>query len=180
VPNKIARIVPYVFVAGLLCLATPPPAAADDIMTLKDALGNIVGQTVVPEAGEDPTVTYLTPFPGDPAQLGNETALLEPPGGLTTFSDVFGVVATGNGFVLGFQSDSETVDAQFGPFAPNQLLETDAPFDATMYLDPALQRQGFTATFQSVDPTPEPTSLALMGMAGLGLSIYARMRRKNR
>jgi hypothetical protein len=178
VPNKIARILPYVFVVGLLCLATSP-AAADDIMTLRDALGHTVGQTVVPEAGEDPTIIYLTPFPGDPAQFGNETALIEPPGGLTTFSDVFGVVSTGSGFVLGMQSDTETVDAQFGPFAPNQLPETDAPFDATRYLDPALQARGFTATFQSVD-TPEPTSLALMGIAGVGLSVYARMRRKKR
>jgi hypothetical protein len=149
-----------------------------DSLTVYDPTGAVFAQVSVAEDVEDPNTIYFISnldFPDlvDPTQLGNATGVFEPDGSL---SDVFGLISSpvAEGLCLAFSSDSETVPAAFVGAGSSVFQERDHQgiFDATMYLNPDLQAQGYTATFVSDSEVPEPTTLTIWSMLGaLGISV---------
>jgi PEP-CTERM motif len=116
----------------------------------------------------------------DPNQWGNYTSVLKSPTNLT-MSDAFGVASRGSEFLLFFLSDTSTEPCPYPP-GPNTVFEQLLPsgryggiFDATMYLSPDLQSQGWTASFESGMPVPEPATVLLMG-SGIGALILLKRR----
>jgi PEP-CTERM motif len=108
----------------------------------------------------------------DPNQWGNYTSVLKAPD-YQVMSDAFGAIYRGTDLLLFFQSDTSTEPCPF-PLGPNIVFETLQPtgryggiFDATMYLSPDLQAQGWTADFESGMSVPEPATVILMG-SGIG------------
>lgn len=153
------------------------PTTVSDSLTVFDPTGAIFAQVIVTEANEDPNQTYFINIPNliDPNQFGNPTSLIETNG---QHSDIFGVANTNGGLFLGFNSDSETVPAPFGP-GPIVLNEPPGGItvSATQYLNPALQEQGFTAQFFSDgDKVPEPATLLLVGTGLAGIAVRRRKR----
>lgn len=154
--------------------STSASAQVSDTLTVFDPLGNIVASASITEALEDAGTIVVVPIGIDAAQFGNATNLVELNG---NFSDIFGICTCGpNGaLALGIASDTETQGVNFGSF-PRTFPEGNGVFSATLYLDPALQAQGFTATFTSDPSVPEPATWAMM-IAGFGL-VGVAMRRK--
>jgi PEP-CTERM motif-containing protein len=124
----------------------------------------------------------------DLTQSGNYTIVRDPDGSI---SDVFGVADFGavGGIVVSFFSAAESgatiVPIEFQvPVGgmPTTLAEGNGgPFDATRYLSSEFRSQGYTLTFQSdSDLVPEPSSLTLLGLSGLGLIQFAYRARKPR
>jgi PEP-CTERM motif len=104
---------------------------------------------------------------------------------LTSVGDVFGIAdLSGSGLLfLAFSSDTDTTlpfgGAMVGP-AGNFYEESQASFDATMYLAQDLQAQGWTAAFRSdnaLNNIPEPASLSLLAISAFGL-LGIRRRQK--
>ena len=114
----------------------------------------------------------------DATQFGNYTLVMEGPGSQVV-SDIFGI----NNSFLSFSSDSETASVTV---PPNQLVvyehsigggEFGGVFDATMYLNPVLRAEGWTAEFASdASSVPEPSTFLLLG-AGLGGLAFIRRRK---
>jgi len=150
-----------------------------DALVVCDANGNVYDSVTATEAQElgGNSVFVLTVAGPDPNQQGNATTLCvfaAPCGpGLTPnyYSDIFGVY---NGTYLAFSSDDETGNA-FGEQGAIFLPEHAGWYDATMYLDPHLVAQGYTAWFMSDADVPEPGSLLLIGS---GIALLARKLRK--
>jgi hypothetical protein len=160
--------------AAAVGLSTPASAAAiSDSMTVWDPTGAVAFKTLAMEP-DDPDTFYTTPVAVDVTQFGNPTVLLEPNG---RASDIFGVCTLDSGatFTLCFNSDSETVGPNFGPF-PRTFPEGDGKFDATLYLDPALQAAGWTAQFQSDVPEPATWAMMLLGIGAMGWSLRRRVK----
>ena len=170
-------------VAGVVALLSPvftasgQPSPLSDWLRVYDPLGNIVQQVQATEQDElnnGPGWIYPILVPGliDPTQFGNPTQVIESDG---TTSDVFGIANTAGGFFLAFSSDTETAPVPYGPF-PKQVPETGLPIDATMYLDPGLQAQGYTAKFWSDAEVPDGGATA--GLLGIALAGIMSLRRK--
>lgn len=168
------------FAAASGASATP---TFSDIFTVYDPTGAVFEQVSIPDLDESPTniVTLLTA--PDPSQINNPTVLVEPHTGGQA-SDVFGVYLIGRTFFLGFQSDSDTAFVPFPAGATRTFTEAPdpsnpgytVPYDATLYLAPALQAGGYTATFVSDFAVPEPATwaLTLLGFGALGLAARSR------
>jgi hypothetical protein len=162
-----------VFVA----LALAVPASADsisDMLVITNANGAVVASisaTEAQEASNGSGATYVIPNSSliDPSMFGNFTQVLGPDG----ISDVFGITqgdpACPQTSCLAFASDTETASVPFTG-APNTVLEgSGGSFDATSYLAPDLQANGWHATFISdadAVSVPEPPALILL-VAGL-------------
>jgi len=162
-----------VFVA----LALAVPASADsisDTLVITNGAGVVVASVSATEAQEasgGPGFIYIIPDSTlvDPSTFGNFTQVLGPSG----ISDVFGVTEGVSGCpqldCLAFSSDTETASVPFTD-APNTVLEgSGGSFDATSYLAPDLQANGWHATFISdadAVSVPEPPTLILL-VAGL-------------
>jgi hypothetical protein len=169
--------------AALLALGAASSASAgavpvSDQLLVLDGNGNFVDEVLALEPSETADQIYFIDpavAPIDPSQFGNPTNLLEPDG---SFSDIFGICTCGPGgaLALGFNSDSETAPAAFAGVGTIFLPEHAGWYDATMYLDPALQAAGWTAKFASDVDVPEPATWALMlvGVGGLGAALRRR------
>lgn len=161
-----------------------------DVMTVYGPNGAVVDRIFAFANEEALNLYYFDPalIAANAAQFGNYTQILENTGS-AVLSDVYGVADIGSFanplFVLGFASDEPI------PFPPipglTTYIEIPGPgvpwvleprehmtiqYDATLYLDPALQAAGFTATFQT--DVPEPASISLLGLAFAGLGLGAR------
>jgi hypothetical protein len=183
---------------SVVSLTAMPPASAapvtlSDTFTVFNLAGDIIVQTTVDESQspQGSGVFYVVGTSPNTLDAGGfPTVLLEPDG---TISDIFGVCIfcgpTG-GPAVAFMSDTTVplnVSDILNFFAPRRigfrLLETDQPFDATSYLDPNNQAQGYTAQFRSdvftsdVNATPIPAALPLFA-SGLGLMGWLSRRRK--
>lgn len=173
--------------ACLLFAAVPGVAdAISDTLTVYNPNGTIFSEVSALESQEDngTNVFFIgNPFIADPAQFGKATTLCEVAGCNATsrpidFSDIFGVVKENIGgqnlFFLGFTSDGENGTA-LGNQGVTFLLEVPGfAFDATKYLLPSLQSQGYTATFVSDGEVPEAGTLVLLGTGLLGMMGVSR------
>lgn len=158
--------------------ATAQSAPVSDTLTVYDPQGNVFMSASANEANEDAATIISVPIAVDAAQFGNATDILEPDG---TVSDIFGVCSCGanNALALGFASDTDTQGVNFGSF-PLSSPEGNGIFDATMYLDPALRNQGYTAQFISdAAPVPEPATWAMMLLGFGAVGVALRRGRKN-
>ena len=149
-----------------LGLAAGAQAATSDSLTVYDGTGKIVEQALLNDAGENSGQIISLSVAIDAAQFGNATILLDPGPAPQNNSDIFGICFCNGGQFLSFASDDDHSGVSFGAF-PRTFLES-GPISATLYLDPALQAQGYTAWFVSDSEVPEPASWALM-LAGFGL-----------
>jgi hypothetical protein len=167
----------------------PVPGRADaisDTLTVYNPNGTVFAQVSALDSQEGAgTSVFLigNAFIADPAQFGHATTLCEvascnatsPP---SDFSDIFGVVQASilgqNFFFLAFTSDGENGTA-LGNQGTSFVLEIPGfAYNATQYLLPSLQAQGYTATFVSDGEIPEPASLVLLGTGLLGLMGVSR------
>ena len=192
--TSITGMLSRLIAAAALALAALPGSAQSvfsDSMTVRDGTGAIVEQVIVTEADEiaaGPGFIFMLKTAVDPTQFSNYSTLYDDPSNVNSTGDIFGIADDGTGALkLAFASDIDGQDLSiiFGGAGPNAFLEVlGAAYDATLYLDPALQALGWTATFVSdgdvatPPPVAEPASLSLMGLAALGL--WATRRRSIR
>jgi hypothetical protein len=168
--------------AGSAAAQTSPPS---DVFKLIFP-GVPVNTYIIPEDATELPI-HFPGVDGDPGMVVHPLVLLEPSGEI---SDVIGVMPLnspyGNGNQIGIMSDvgEKGIDPGFAasvfgiPVLPPGISEPNGPLDVTQYLHPSMQANGATATFQSDNEVPEPSTVALLGMGALGLLTYAWRRRK--
>ncbi|GBF80186.1 quinoprotein [Aphanothece sacrum FPU1] len=134
----------------------------------------------------DPAVVAV-----NPDEVGDNTTLLEPNG---SWSDNFGIFSINGALALGFISDPQANIPPTGSIVyyeepgsnPYGYILEGGPdskaltqyYDATFYLHPDLQLDGYIASFQS-DTVPEPLTMLGAGAAlGFG-SFFKRKLGKN-
>ena len=160
--------------------ATPfNPLVDSDALAVCAPNGTLYDYVSVTEANEDPNMIYtLTVAAPDPAQQGFATTFCEfatPYGpGLPQiyYSDIFGVAVVNSVQYVAFSSDAEA-GTSYGTQGFYFIPEPNGWYPATMYLDSALQAQGYTAWF--ISSVPEPTTMLLLGS---GIGLLARKLRK--
>lgn len=177
-----------VAVALLVAMEAAPAAAVQiqvdglsDGLWVLDSNGNIfafVTNTEADELANGPGFIYsiFDPFLPDPNQQGFATVLTDADGD----SDIFGVAVVPQGQFLSYSSDLEGIPIPYGG-DPNFTYLPEGPggfFDATRYLNPALQAQGFTAVFFSDGNVPEPSTLVLAALGLIGLGVYGWRRKR--
>lgn len=158
-----------------------------DVMTVYNPNGSVYQQIFAFGYEETNNEYFFSPslVQVDPSQYNNYTTLLDPTG---SWSDVFGVdYIYGVGYVLSFLSSQQT----FPPppasqvYTKNLAAANPVPdiadsngnyltiaYDASQYLSPVMQNEGYTATFQSDIPEP-----ATLGLLVLGSFAASRRRR---
>ncbi len=174
--KMIRSIVRSALALGSAC-ALPAAAHAAVVyneIIVQDALGHILASvTATPAEIAHPVPDAVFYVPGiaiDMSQDGNYGNVVD---GLGNPLEVFGVAYGGpDVYDLGFGLQSE---ASIDP-VQNPVLDTGIPIDMTMYLDPALQAAGDTATFivsANSPAVPEPLTWAMMvvGLAAIGGSM---------
>jgi len=159
--NSTVKMLRYLLPIALLALAALPASAGlSDFFQLIDPQGNVIEFDLTKDLESGQIIFYIPdPTLADPMQYGNATTLYQPgfdPQDPNGWSDIFGVILLDDGnYYLAFSSDpnDETPDIYGGQGAIFIVEDHDMsnPYDATMYLNPALQAQGFRATFWS-DP----------------------------
>ena len=153
--------------------AVPP----SDSVIIYDASGTEVWHFDLPEndpANPEGGNWYISSATlADPAQYGNATALVHPDG---TYSDLFGVILLQDNYYIGFASDTEDAPPSYPQLGTPQILILEVggyPYDMTMYLATEWRADGYRITFTSdsdeIPPVPEPSVLAVLGLAGLAL-----------
>lgn len=162
---------------GMSLLFSPKPVFADaisDSLTVYSPTGVAVASVSANENEENPTHVYIIPYTGivNDQLYGDPTVLLDANG---KASDIFGIYEKDDDLYLAFSSDSDTKAVAFGP-TDRIFQEGQGVFDATLYLSPALQQDGYTATFVSdADTVSEPSTLAMLT---IGLAFLAMATRK--
>ena len=173
----------FMLLVLLACIFTALPAAADSWMTVYDLNGDVYQQVIATEATKAANgsgFVYIIPFVDiDDSQFNSYTTLYagsDP----TAISDVFGLYDIGGISYLSFSSDfvGDQEDFYFlgMPLNANNFLNQGQPFVATQYLSPEMQREGYTAWYQS-SPVPEPGSLILLGTGIMGVALYFRRKK---
>jgi hypothetical protein len=150
--------------ASLLLCATPVLAdTISDSLTVYSPSGNAVASVSAPEASEDSNHVYIIPYTGvvNEQLFGDPTVLLDPDGKV---SDVFGIYEQDDNLYLAFESASGTSAPAFGT-SDRIFPEGNGVFDATLYLSPGLQQDGYTATFSSdTDTVAEPSTVVMLSI----------------
>jgi hypothetical protein len=163
---------------GCVAATTASAALVYDTLTVYDPSDAVFASLTVTEAEQaaDPSmIDYLPGVPVDVSEFGNYGVVLE--GSVPV--DIFGIAVDG----------PDPYDLAFAPGAvaqtytvQNPVPDTGLPIDMTMYLDPALQADGYTAFFSAsgnfIISVPEPATWAIM-LVGVGLlGATLRGRRK--
>jgi hypothetical protein len=163
-------------------------AEISDVLTVLGPTGAIFGQVGVNEDGTifglnaastgpaeslDPVLTTGTYYINQPG-LANATSpfplFLVDPGPPALISDEAGDVRVNGVLFIGFSSDSEA-----DMILVSGGIQEAGPVDMTPFLNPTLQAQGYTATFQS--DVPEPLSMGMLsGLIAIALLVGTRMK----
>lgn len=161
-----------------LAVALPATAQAAVIyneIIVKDAAGIILASvTATPaEIAANPSaIYYISGINTDVAQHGNYGTIVDSDANpLEIYGPVDGG-PDGNDLGFAFQAIASSIPIQ------NPTLATGLPIDLTIYLDPALQAVGETASFINTDTSavPELTTWGMMmaGFAVIGLGVRRR------
>jgi len=161
------------------CLTPFNPLVDSDALAVCAPNGGLYDYVSVTEANENANTIYTLTLAGpDLNQFGFATTFCEfaapcgPALPQIYYSDIFGVASTNGGYYLGFSSDNEA-GTPYGSEGYYFIPEPNGWYPATVYLDPALQAQGYTAWF--ISSVPEPTTMLLIGS---GIALLAKKLRK--
>jgi hypothetical protein len=160
---------------GLACAfpAVAQAAVVYDEIIVQDLSGTVFASvTATPdEIAADPyAVFYVSGVAVDVTQDGNYSDIVDGDGNAI---ELFGVANGGpDGYDLGFAYQAIAA----GYPVQNAVMPTGAPIDMTMYLDPALQLAGYTASLivsGANSGVPEPLTWAMMvvGFAAIGCGL---------
>jgi len=180
----IRPLLPTVVGSVLALSSLSSTAAISDSLTVFSPNGSVFASVSVDEANHKGADIIILDIPGivDANLFGDYTAVVDPDG---TLSDIFGInVNSGGAPVLAFESGSLASPI---PNAASLLLgatfvvpEGSGFLDATTYLKPELQREGYTAQFFSDPGVPSsvPDTGATGAFLGVALTGIAFVRRK--
>jgi hypothetical protein len=184
---------------SIIIMAVTPIWATElsDSLTIFDPTGTVVNQIQlfedgsilsvgpigqfqigsVSSGGEDPNTIHYINVQNlvNPSLYGRPINVLESG---TTLSDTVGIsqALAGPVLFLAFNSDNDTIPFPFGPVGTDIVPEGNGHIDVTLFLNPVLVTNGFTAQFFSDPEVPEPASAGLLA-AGLFITTFAARKR---